>query len=119
MRGIDRPALGIPFPSRGGTVLLLDVGANADCRPQHLVQFALMGSAYAEQVYKIANPRVGLLSIGEEEGKGNQLIKETTPMLKEAATLAGLNFIGTWRAKTCPPGPPMWSSAMAILAMWS
>ena len=104
VRGIDRPALGIPFPSRGGTVLLLDVGANADCRPQHLVQFALMGSAYAEQVYKITNPRVGLLSIGEEEGKGNQLIKETTPMLKEAATLAGLNFIGNVEGKDLPTG---------------
>src|ERR1051326_1528649 len=79
IRGIDRPALGIPFPSKGGTCLLLDVGANADCRPQHLVQFALMGSAYAEQVYKIERPRVGLLSIGEEEGKGNQLVKDTTP----------------------------------------
>lgn len=104
VRGIDRPALGISFPARGGTCLLLDVGANADCRPQHLVQFALMGSAYAEQVYKIARPRVGLLSIGEEEGKGNQLVKDTTPLLKEAATLAGLNFIGNVEGKDLPAG---------------
>ncbi len=104
VRGIDRPALGIPFPARGGVCLLLDVGANADCRPQHLVQFALMGSAYAGQVYKIARPRVGLLSIGEEEGKGNQLVKETTPLLKEAASLAGLNFIGNVEGKDLPAG---------------
>jgi glycerol-3-phosphate acyltransferase PlsX len=104
VRGIDRPALGIPFPARRGTCLLLDVGANADCRPQHLVQFALMGSAYAEQVYQVARPRVGLLSIGEEEGKGNQLVKDTTPLLKEAATLAGLNFIGNVEGKDLPTG---------------
>jgi glycerol-3-phosphate acyltransferase PlsX len=104
VRGIDRPALGIPFPSRSGTCLLLDVGANADCRPQHLVQFALMGSAYAGQVYGVARPRVGLLSIGEEEGKGNQLVKDTTPLLKEAAGLAGLNFIGNVEGKDLPAG---------------
>ncbi len=104
VRGIDRPALGIPFPSRGGVCLLLDVGANADCRPQHLVQFALMGSVYAEQVYGVMRPRVGLLSIGEEEGKGNQLVKETTPLLKEAAALAKLNFIGNVEGKDLPAG---------------
>ncbi|HEX6777799.1 MAG TPA: phosphate--acyl-ACP acyltransferase, partial [Ktedonobacterales bacterium] len=65
IRGIDRPGLGIPFPTRSGQCLLLDVGANADCRPQHLVQFALMGSVYAEHVYGIARPRIGILSIGE------------------------------------------------------
>ncbi len=104
IRGIDRPALGIPFPTQRGLTLLLDVGANADCRPQHLVQFALMGSAYAAQVYKLSNPRVGLLSIGEEEGKGNQLVKDTTPLLKEAASLAGLNFIGNVEGKDLPAG---------------
>ncbi len=104
VRGIDRPALGIPFPAQRGVCLLLDVGANADCRPQHLVQFAMMGSAYAEQVYGVARPRVGMLSIGEEEGKGNQLVKETTPLLKEAASLAGLNFIGNVEGKDLPAG---------------
>ena len=104
IRGIDRPALGIPYPARSGTCLLLDVGANADCRPQHLVQFALMGVAYAEQVYGVKRPRVGLLSIGEEEGKGNQLVKDTTLLLKEAAALAGLNFIGNVEGKDLPAG---------------
>ncbi len=104
IRGIDRPALGIPYPTRSGHCLLLDVGANADCRPQHLVQFALMGAAYAEQVYGLKNPRVGLLSIGEEEGKGNQLVKDTTPLLKEAAALAGLNFTGNVEGKDLPIG---------------
>lgn len=104
IRGIDRPGLGIPFPTRSGQCLLLDVGANADCRPQHLVQFALMGSVYAERVYGIAHPRVGILSIGEEEGKGNQLVKETYPLLKEAAELAGLNFIGNIEGKDIPTG---------------
>ena len=104
IRGVDRPGLGIPFPTRSGQCLLLDVGANADCRPQHLVQFALMGSVYAERVYGIASPRVGILSIGEEEGKGNQLVKETYPLLKEAAELAGLNFIGNIEGKDIPTG---------------
>jgi glycerol-3-phosphate acyltransferase PlsX len=105
VRGIDRPALGIPFPTQGGKpCLLLDVGANADCRPQHLVQFALMGSVYAERAYGVTRPRVGLLSIGEEEGKGNQLIKETYPLLKEAAQVAGLNFVGNVEGKDLPAG---------------
>lgn len=104
IRGIDRPGLGIPFPTQKGQSLVIDVGANADCRPQHLVQFALMGSVYAERVYGVASPRVGLLSIGEEEGKGNQLIKDTYPLLKEAAGLAGLNFIGNVEGKDLPAG---------------
>lgn len=104
IRGVDRPGLGIPFPTRSGQCLLLDVGANADCRPQHLVQFALMGSVYAERVYGIANPRIAILSIGEEEGKGNQLVKDTYPLLKEAAELAGLNFTGNIEGKDIPTG---------------
>ncbi len=104
IRGIDRPGLGIPFPTCAQPCLLIDVGANADCRPQHLVQFALMGSVYAERVYGIAHPRVGIISIGEEEGKGNKLVNETYPLLKEAAALAGLNFIGNVEGKDIPSG---------------
>src|SRR5437588_7823242 len=68
--GIDRPALAVPFPTRDGACLLLDIGANADARAQDLVQFALMGTVYAERVLGIPHPRVGLLNIGEEESKG-------------------------------------------------
>jgi glycerol-3-phosphate acyltransferase PlsX len=73
----------------------LDIGANADCRPEFLLQFAIMGSLYAEKLLKIKNPRIGLLSNGEEAGKGNQLIKDTFPLLEKS----GLNFIGNVEGK--------------------
>ncbi len=89
--GVDRPALAAVLPtSAGSPCVLLDVGANVDCRPQNLVQFAVMGELYARSVLKIARPRVGLLSIGEEEGKGNDLTGEAFPMLKALP----LQFIG-------------------------
>jgi glycerol-3-phosphate acyltransferase PlsX len=88
--GIDRPALAPAFPTRTGTCVVLDVGANPDCKPENLLQFAIMGSLYAERVRKVSRPRVGILSNGEEAGKGNQLVREAFPLLKEA----GLNFIG-------------------------
>jgi glycerol-3-phosphate acyltransferase PlsX len=92
LRGVDRPALGAPFPTvKGGSALMLDVGANVDCSAKMLAQFAVMGTAYARIILKIANPRVGLLSIGEEEHKGNSLTHETYPLLKNAS---GINFIG-------------------------
>ncbi|MGC8967862.1 MAG: phosphate acyltransferase PlsX [Thermus sp.] len=83
VKGVERPALLVEFPSRGGRTFLLDGGANADCRPGFLVQFAAMGLAYAEASGVLA-PKVGLLSIGEEEGKGNALVLEAYPLLKEA-----------------------------------
>lgn len=90
--GILRPTIASPIPKLNGTSnLLLDVGANADCKPEHLVQFALMGSVYANKVLGVSNPRVGLLNIGEEEGKGNILAQATYPLLKEHSSL---NFIG-------------------------
>ena len=93
--GIDRPALGGVFPSAGGKrTLVLDIGANTDSRPAYLVQFALMGSIYMEKVFRVANPRVGLLANGEEETKGDQLVREAHALLKTAAGPAGLNFIG-------------------------
>ncbi len=89
--GVDRPALAMVLPTTAGTpCVLLDVGANVDCRPQNLVQFAVMGELYARAVLKVARPRVGLLSIGEEEGKGNELTSEAFPLLKALP----LHFIG-------------------------
>lgn len=89
--GVDRPALAVVVPtSAGSPCILLDVGANVDCKPQNLEQFAVMGEMYARSVLKISRPRVGLLSIGEEEGKGNELTAETLPLLKNLP----INFIG-------------------------
>lgn len=90
IKGIDRPAIASPMPTTKGVSVLLDAGANADCDPENLVQFALMGSIYAEQVFGFPNPRVGLLSIGEEETKGNKLTVEAHQLLKQS----GINFIG-------------------------
>ncbi len=89
--GVDRPALATPMPtSKGNPCVLLDVGANVDCKAQNLEQFAVMGEMYARSVLKIAKPRVGLLSIGEEESKGNELTREAWPLLKGLP----INFIG-------------------------
>ncbi|GAB4469019.1 MAG: phosphate acyltransferase PlsX [Anaerolineales bacterium] len=95
IRGVRRPALTAQFPVRNGHCIVLDIGANADCKPEHLVQFALMGSVYAEKVLQKSDPRVALLSNGEEAGKGNQLTKETYPILKELLP----NFIGNVEPK--------------------
>lgn len=89
--GVDRPALSGVFPTHKGTpVVVVDVGANVDCEPEMLKQFGLMGEIYARLVLKVKRPRVGLLSIGEEEHKGNALTKDATPLLKSL----GINFIG-------------------------
>jgi len=95
IKGVARPALTTRFPVKNGFCVILDIGANADCRPEFLVQFAIMGSVYAEKVMNIRSPRVGLLSNGEEPGKGNQLVKEAYPMLEKA----GINFIGNIEGK--------------------
>jgi len=92
LSGVDRPALASAVPTtRGVPSLILDVGANVDCDPDNLVQFAVMGHIFAQHVLKIENPRVGLLSIGEEDSKGNSLTRDTLPMLR---ALPGINFIG-------------------------
>lgn len=88
--GVDRPAISTLLPTARGVVALLDVGANVDCRPQHLKQFAVMGSLYAEKVLGLPNPRVGLLNIGAEETKGNELTLAAYQLLKEAE----INFVG-------------------------
>ncbi len=93
--GVERPALAGTFPVKDGTCVVLDIGANPECKPEHLVQFAVMGSVYANKVRGVSNPRVGLLSNGEEAGKGNQLVKETYPLLEAS----GLNFIGNLEGK--------------------
>lgn len=93
--GVERPALSGIFPVRNGYCVVLDIGANPDCRPEYLYQFAVMGSVYAEKALSIGSPRVGLLSNGEEAGKGNQLVKETYPLLEAS----GLNFIGNVEGK--------------------
>jgi glycerol-3-phosphate acyltransferase PlsX len=90
IEGVSRPALATVLPSLKGHTLLLDVGANVDAKPNHLREFAVMGHFYAQMLFNIDAPRVGLLSIGEEEGKGNELTKETYRVLMET----GLNFIG-------------------------
>jgi phosphate acyltransferase len=82
--GIARPAIGALLPGRPSRTFLLDVGANADCKPDWLVQFAVMGSVYARTMMEVASPRVGLLSNGEEPGKGSQLVRETYPLLEAA-----------------------------------
>jgi len=90
LKGIERPALATIIPTRQEPAVLLDSGAMVECRPQHLVQFAQMGSAYAQLAFGRPSPRVGLLSVGEEEGKGNELTREAHQLLKTAP----VNFIG-------------------------
>ena len=90
--GVDRPALAALIPTKSAKpTLLLDVGANSECKPQHLVQFAIMGDAYSRAVLGTISPVVGLMSIGEEEAKGNDLTKEAFPLLRE---MSSLNFMG-------------------------
>jgi glycerol-3-phosphate acyltransferase PlsX len=93
--GVDLPALAPVFPTAKGSCVVLDIGANPDVKAENLRQFAIMGSIYAEKVRGLKNPTVGLLSNGEEEGKGNALVREATPLLKNA----GLNFFGNVEGK--------------------
>ncbi len=89
--GVDRPGLAAVFPTAKGTAaILLDVGANVDCKPQNLEQFAIMGEIYCRSIFNIGQPRIGLLSIGEEESKGNELTREAYALLKRLP----LNFVG-------------------------
>jgi glycerol-3-phosphate acyltransferase PlsX len=100
--GIRRPAVSTVYPcaSEWGFCFLLDIGANADCKPEYLYQFALMGSIYTERVLGIHNPRVAIVSNGEEEGKGNMLVQDTLPLLKEGP----FNFVGNVEGKDIPAG---------------
>ena len=93
--GVDRPALAPAIPTRSGMAVLLDAGATVECRPQHLLQFGVMGAVYASALLGTARPRVGVLSIGEEEGKGNELTREAYKLLKTAP----ITFVGNVEAR--------------------
>jgi phosphate acyltransferase len=95
IRGVDRPALAPIFPTATGTCIVLDIGANPDCKPENLLQFGILGSIYAEKVRGVKNPKIGLVSNGEEEGKGNELVKGATPLFKASK----LNYFGNVEGK--------------------
>ncbi len=95
IEGVDLPALAPVFPTATGFCVVLDIGANPEVKPENLYQFAILGSIYAEKVRGVKNPKVGLISNGEEEGKGNHNVKEATPLLKNS----GLNFVGNVEGK--------------------
>lgn len=101
IKGVDRPPLAPLIPTKKGVSLLIDCGANVDARPAHLVQFAKMGSIYMENVLGVKNPKVAIVNIGAEEEKGNMLVKETFPLLKECPDI---NFVGSVEARDIPAG---------------
>lgn len=101
LKGVERPPLAPLIPTENGPALLIDCGANVDARPSMLLQFAKMGSIYMENICGIKNPRVGIVNIGAEEEKGNQLVKETFPLLKNCPDI---NFIGSVEARDIPLG---------------
>jgi len=100
IEGVSRPAITTVFPTITGICSILDVGANVDCKPKHLLQFAIMGKVYMQKVFGIEKPRIGLLSIGEEESKGNELTLATFDLLKKA----DINFIGNVEGRDIPKG---------------
>lgn len=101
LRGVDRSPLAVLLPTIDGIVLLIDCGANVDARSNHLLQFAKMGTVYMESIVGIKNPRVGILNVGAEEDKGNALVKETFPLLKNCPDI---NFTGSIEARDVPFG---------------
>lgn len=98
--GVSRPALATLLPSLSGYTFLVDSGANMDCKPEYLVQFAQMGSVYMREIMGIANPKVGLVNVGTEEGKGNELAKAAYDLLKSA----NINFVGNIEGRNIPLG---------------
>lgn len=101
MKGVERAPLAPIIPNKDGIALLLDAGANMDCKPSQLLQFAKMGSIYMENVVGVKKPRVAIVNIGVEEAKGNQLVKDTYPLLKECKDI---NFIGSMEPRDVPYG---------------
>ena len=99
IHGVARPAIAVTLPTMKKPVVLIDGGANSDCTPEMLVQFSEMGIAYAKNIIGIENPKVGILSIGEEEGKGNALVKETYPLLKQMHEQGIIDFVGNVEGK--------------------
>src|SRR6266699_2654752 len=102
IEGVDRPALGGALPTKDGACLVIDMGANTDCKPEYLLQFALMGSIYMEHVFAVRSPRVALLSNGEEETKGNEQVRQSHLLLKANSATLGLNFIGNIEGRDIP-----------------
>jgi len=100
--GVERPALGGVLPTKNGACLVIDMGANTDCKPEYLQQFALMGSLYMERVFQLKAPRVALLANGEEESKGSQQVVEAHQLLKANAATLGINFIGNIEGRDIP-----------------
>jgi len=105
--GVDLPTLAVAFPSKAGSFLLVDLGANPNCKADNLLQFAIMGSIYSEKGRGVQNPRVALISNGEEEGKGNELVKASIPLLKDSQ----LNYIG------CVEGKEVFSGQVDVIVM--
>jgi len=105
--GVDLPTLAIAMPSMTGSFLLVDLGANPDSKAENLLQFAIMGSIYSEKVRGVSNPRVALISNGEEEGKGNELVKATVPLLKDSQ----LNYVG------CVEGKEVFTGHVDVIVM--
>lgn len=100
IKGVERPAITSLMPTLKGVTLIVDAGANVDCRPSQLVQFAQMGAIYSEHVLKVHKPRVGLLNVGHEPGKGNTLVQDVYPLLQESP----INFIGNVEGRDIPRG---------------
>ncbi|SHH09129.1 phosphate acyltransferase PlsX [Tepidibacter thalassicus] len=101
IKGVDRPALCTFLPNKKGMSVLLDAGANADCKPRNLLEFGVMGSIYANKILKINSPKVGIVNVGEEEGKGNELTKKSYELLKSNEDI---NFVGNVEARNIPYG---------------
>lgn len=102
--GVERPALGGVFPTKDSICLVIDMGANTDCKPEYLQQFAVMGSIYMERIFNVKQPRVALLANGEEEGKGNEQVQQAHQLLKMSASTLNLNFIGNVEGRDIPSG---------------
>lgn len=100
IKGIDRPAIAVPYPTKKGISLLVDAGANAECKAKNLLEFAMMGKIYAEKVLNMKETRVGLVNIGSEEGKGTEIVKKAYELLNNSE----LNFIGNIEARELPNG---------------
>ena len=121
--GVDRPALAALIPTTGRPAVLLDVGANAECRPGHLVQFGVMGAVFAQIALGLDRPRVGLLSIGEEESKGNELTREAHQLLKarrstSSATSKRVMCMPAWPTSSCVTASPATSRSRSARAWW-
>ena len=113
LEGVDRPALATIMPTERSPCVLIDVGANVDCKPGNLMQFGIMAEVMARTLLRCPNPRVALLSIGEEEGKGNQLVKEAFDLFK----MSSLNFLGNVEGRDLFPARWTWWFATGSWAM--